>query len=124
MSDMFWDVQLLNLMYRDIFKNIKVKENSKTSQEDVSKLATFQVMIDQFLISIEDYLAAAQCSCSGVMCSLHVFNLIEPARNTVTNVAETGIQTSGCSPMNVLGQLLILIHSKVDTTLLHPAICQ
>ena len=119
MSNMFWDFQLLNLMYRDIFKLIKVQENSRTSQEEVLKLTTFQVMIDQFLISIEDYLAAAQCSCSGVMCSLHV--LTEPARNTITNVVEMGIHTSGCSPLNMLGQVVLLMHSKVYTTLLHPA---
>ena len=114
-ANKFWRFQLLRLMYKEIFKLIKICHQSSTPEEVISKLTTFQAMIDHYVIHTEDYLSAEQCSCAHVECLIH--KVTNAAMSDVMDTVRMRNRPPKCSQMSLLGQVITVIYRESNRTL-------
>ena len=102
MANISWDVQFLNEMYKKTFKLIMIREFlptlNTTYNHIVAKLTLMQVLIDNFIESIENYLMAKGCSCKNA--------------TYLTRQLQLPTETANCTKMNYLGKLLKAIDKQ------------
>ena len=103
-----WKLYLLEEMFKNTFKLIKLHQSSTVSDRDVSKLTTMQVMINHFAENVEEYLMAERCSCKDVECTLH--RVTTAAIEEIMDQARLELRPSNCTRMNLLGGVLNMVY--------------
>ena len=109
-ANKYWNLYLLNKMYKNILKLIMVHQYSNTSQTTVSKLAILQVMINHIVERIEEYLMAERCSCKGEECTLH--HVSTAAIDEIIDQVRMELRPQNCTRINLLGEVITMVYRE------------
>ena len=110
-ANTLWDLTLLNQLYRETFKLIRVHQQLRTSKEDLFKLTTLQVMVDHYIDLMEEYLSAERCSCEDVNCSIH--EISTSVRKAFFNETTADHHPTECREVHLLGQVIKMIRREI-----------
>ena len=110
-ANRFWRVQLLNVMFKKIFKLIKIHQSVNTLDKDISKLSKLHFMLQHFVDNVEEYLMAEKCSCENEECIVH--EMTTSAIEKVVDQVRMELHPPSCTRMNLLGEVIKKISEDV-----------
>ena len=110
-ANSFWRVQLLNEMFRKIFKLIKIHQSVNILDKDISKLSKLHFMLQHFVDNVEEYLMAEKCSCENEECTVH--QMTTSAIEEVMDQVRIELHPPACTRINLLGVVIKKISEDV-----------
>ena len=114
-ANRYWNLHLLNAMYKNILKLIRVHQYSTTPQATVSKLTLLQVMVDHFVEHLEEYLMAERCSCKDEECTLH--RVTTAAIDKIVDQVRMELHPPNCTRINLLGEVINMVYRETSAIL-------